>query len=119
MSRCGAKSRNRQSIRRHRGSATAPGYEKIELRPEVPAAGIDRVSISCESVRGTITSQWRKQANGLEMEITVPPNATGVVYVPASEKAKVTSNATRGAGKRDGGRVVYEVGSGRYQFSVR
>jgi hypothetical protein len=61
--------------------------------------------------------------------VTVPANATGRVYVPAHRPEAVTE---AGAGKAvaaaeaasvrlvgvEGDRVVYEVGSGRYQFRV-
>ncbi len=61
----------------------APGYASIEFRPEIPRAGLDRVSASYESVRGTVATSWRRTAAGLELDVTVPANATGRVYVPA------------------------------------
>jgi hypothetical protein len=61
--------------------------------------------------------------------VIVPANATGRVYLPASNAKAVTEG---GDGKTvivdkadsvkyigvEGGRLVYEVGSGRYQFHV-
>lgn len=109
--------------------ALEPGYRKIEFKPEIPASGLDHVSASYESVRGTVAARWRLTASGLELDITVPANATGRVYVPAPGPQAVTEV---GGGKAvaadkatsvklagvEGGRVVYEVGSGRYQFRV-
>jgi alpha-L-rhamnosidase len=112
--------------------AVAPGYRRIEFRPEVPPAGLDSVTASYESVRGTVATRWKRAADGLELDVTVPPNATGVVYVPAASAAAVTEvgsgralpaasapsvRLVRAAAER--GRVVYEVGSGHYQFRVR
>jgi len=106
-----------------------PGYRKIEFRPNVFARGSDSVSASYESVRGTVSVRWKRSANDLELDATVPPNATGVVYVPAKSAAMVRevggatsivasrAESVRLIGVRDG-RVVYEVGSGTYRFRV-
>jgi alpha-L-rhamnosidase len=107
----------------------APGYAKVEFAPEIPARGLDRVSASHESVRGTVASAWRRTAGGLELEITVPPNATGRVLVPAASPEQVTESgegralpAEKATSVRlvgvERGRVVYETGSGRYVFRV-
>ncbi|HEY8231359.1 MAG TPA: family 78 glycoside hydrolase catalytic domain [Vicinamibacteria bacterium] len=106
-----------------------PGYRKIEFRPEIPATGLDSVAASYESVRGTVATRWRRTASGLELEVTVPPGATGRVYVPASGPSRITESAggTRIAAERApsvklggeaDGRVIFEVGSGRYHFEV-
>jgi alpha-L-rhamnosidase len=105
------------------------GYATIEFKPQIPASGLDRVSASYDSVRGTIASSWQRSPTGLKLDVTVPAGATGKVYVPAPS-ARVVSEVGAGraiaaasaAGVRyvgvEGGRVVYEVGSGRYQFRV-
>jgi alpha-L-rhamnosidase len=106
-----------------------PGYAEIEFRPEIPTQGLDRVQASYESVRGRVATRWRRAGGGLELDVTVPPTATGRVYVPASRPESV---AEIGSGRPvtaaeapsvallgvEGDRVVYEVGSGRYQFRV-
>ena len=108
---------------------TAPGYRTIEFAPHIPASGLDRVSASHESVRGTVAAAWRRTAGGLELDVTVPATATGRVRVPAPGPESVTEvgeGRSVAAGTAtgvtlvgvDAGRVVYEVGSGRYQFRV-
>jgi alpha-L-rhamnosidase len=91
-------------------------------------AGLDSVAASIETVRGRVATRWRRSAGGLELDVTVPPTATGRVHVPASSAAAVAEigggrmAADRADGVRlvgtDGGRVVYEVGSGTYRFRV-
>jgi alpha-L-rhamnosidase len=106
----------------------APGYAQIEFRPRLPAAGLQRVKASYESVRGLVACSWRRTDAGLELDVTVPPNATGRVHVPAPRPEAVTetgggrvaadeARAVRLVGVEEGA-VVYEVGSGRYQFRV-
>jgi alpha-L-rhamnosidase len=105
------------------------GYRTIEFRPQIPPAGLDGVSASYESIRGTVATRWRRVGTGLELDVTVPPNATGRVAVPASRARDVTEV---GSGRAvvaeaapavtfvgvEGDRVLYDVGSGRYQFRV-
>jgi alpha-L-rhamnosidase len=105
------------------------GYRRIEFRPEIPAAGLDFVAASYESVRGAVETAWRRTSEGLELDVTVPPNAEGRVLVPAPGPESVTETlggAAVAAGRApsvtfvgvEGGRVVYDVGSGRYRFRV-
>ena len=106
------------------------GFARIAFHPEIPT-GLDSVSVSYESVRGTVASAWRQTPNGLELEVTVPPTAVGVVHVPAAHpESLVQIDAGRGSNAGDGanptlrllggtdGRVIYEVGSGTYRFRV-
>ena len=76
-----------------------------------------------------MATRWQRTPAGLELDVTVPANATGRVYVPASRPEAVTETgggatvaaalapAVRLVGV-EGGRVVYDVGSGHYQFRV-
>jgi alpha-L-rhamnosidase len=107
----------------------APGYAVVEFRPEIPQAGLDHVQASYDSVRGTVACAWRRSASGLELSVTVPPNAVGRVHVPAPGPQAVSEAgegralpAAQARGVRlvgsSAGRVVYEVGSGRYVFRV-
>ena len=67
-----------------------PGYEEIEFKPLIAEdARLNTASASYDSVRGTVKSAWRRTAGGIRMDITVPPNATGRVYVPGTDPTKV------------------------------
>jgi alpha-L-rhamnosidase len=107
----------------------APGYATIEFKPEIPTSGLDHVSASYESVRGTVATSWRRTPAELELDVTVPANAIGRVYVPARKPELVTepgggrvAAADKAKGVKlvgiEGDRIVYEVGSGLYQFRV-
>ncbi len=94
-----------------------PGYKQIAFAPTVPA-GLDHAEASYESVRGRIVSSWRREGSTLTLDVTVPPNAGGIVYVPAAAPDNITvANATF-MGKQ-GARLVYRLESGSYRFTVR
>jgi alpha-L-rhamnosidase len=103
---------------------TAPGYRRIVLKP-VPLAGIDHVRAWRQTMAGRIESQWRREKGQWAWEISIPVGATATVYVPATDSAKVTESgkpAKEAAGlkflRQENGAVVYEAGSGKYDFRV-
>ncbi|MET0555714.1 MAG: family 78 glycoside hydrolase catalytic domain [Vicinamibacteria bacterium] len=107
----------------------SPGYGTIEFRPGVSADARGPVAATYESVRGTVAARWQRTDAGFELDVTVPPTATGVVYVPAPGAAAVTEIGGRGtiaAGRAEGvtlrgvegDRVVYAVAAGSYRFRV-
>lgn len=109
--------------------ALEPGYKKIEFRPSIPS-GLAHSAASYDSVRGRISARWRKAHDHLELEVTVPPNASGVVHVPATDPDQVFEvgggtwkKAAHAHGVKflgvEAGRVIYGVGSGTYEFRVR
>ena len=106
-----------------------PGYGTIEYRPGISASDRGPVAATFESVRGRIATRWQRTDAGFELDVTVPPTATGLVHVPAAGAAAVTEVGTgtsmpadraRGVTLRgvEGDRVVYQVGSGDYKFRV-
>jgi alpha-L-rhamnosidase len=99
-----------------------PGYREILIRPVFPR-GLTFVSSSLRTVMGEIVTRWRVQ-DGLVLEITIPANATAVVYVPATDFRQVKESgrpATQAAGVRflrmEDGCALFSVGSGSYQFT--
>lgn len=101
-----------------------PGYHKILIRPSFPKE-LTWVKCSVQTVMGKIVSNWNTQ-NGLVQEITIPPNATAVVYVRAESAEQVGESgmpATKAPGVKflqvENGEAVFSVGSGSYRFTVR
>jgi alpha-L-rhamnosidase len=73
---------------------------------------------------GEIVSSWKVQ-NGLIQEVTIPPNATAVVYVPAIDAAQIREGgrpARQAKGvhllRMENGFALFSVGSGSYRFTV-
>jgi alpha-L-rhamnosidase len=86
------------------------------------------VKATYESVRGQIVSAWRKTPDAVEVEVVVPPNARGRIHLPAAaeilETGSGTSMPAAGApgvtqAATEPGRVVFDVGSGHYQFTLK
>lgn len=107
----------------------APGYGAVAFRPGVSKDDAGPVAAWHDSVRGRVATRWQRTATGFELDVTVPPTATGLVYVPARDGDTVTEIASGSAlpadrapgvtrRGREGDRVVYEVGSGAYRFRV-
>jgi alpha-L-rhamnosidase len=106
--------------------ALEPGYGKIAFRPVFPK-GLDRLDASYESIRGLIALSGRRSAGGLELDVTVPPNAVGWVYLPATDPDRVALlegdrlvsthevQFVRRIGEQDG-RILFQAGSGTYRF---
>jgi alpha-L-rhamnosidase len=97
-----------------------PGYRTIEIKPEIPSDGLDDVSASYESIRGRVAVRWQRLESRLDLEVMVPPNASGRLYVPALKRENVVESG--GPGIKfigiEGNRLVYTIGSGGYKFRV-
>ncbi len=63
------------------GLPVHPG--ELAVEPGLHAAG------QRHAVRGEIASSWEQVSGGLKLDVKIPPNATGVVYVPGTDPAKV------------------------------
>ena len=98
-------------------SPSGIGYDHVVIQPRWNAT-LDSVRAVYHSVRGTITSAWRKQPNGaVVVSVTIPANTSGEVRLPAwSEKGVSAPGATfRGM---QAGRAVFTITSGTYRFTV-
>ena len=107
------------------GITQAPGsigYEKIVIKPQ-PVGNITWCKTSYKSVRGEIRSDWSIKNGSFQLDVTLPPNTSDQVYIPAKSADGVTESG-RLAGTAPGvhflrmqdGYAVYKVGSGTYHF---
>jgi hypothetical protein len=114
--------------------AGAPGFEHVVIDPVVPA-DLEWAEGSVDTVRGQVASRWERTADGLDLVVTIPWNATGTVRVPdrgddsvtLSESGRRIWNDGAVSGPlpdgiksvtRDDDAVVLDVGSGTYRFSM-
>jgi alpha-L-rhamnosidase len=111
-----------------------PGYRHIRIEPQV-TRDLTSASATVGSVRGNVTSSWSHEPGVITLQVEVPVNSTASVSIPQDpemtniaihegdhtvwEKGQfVEGTAGVTAGKLDGKRVVFEVGSGHYAFRV-
>jgi len=108
-----------------------PGYRRIVIRPGPPPAAdrtpppIRWVTAEYDSIRGRIASKWSVEDDGFHLEVTIPPNTTAVVMIPAPAAAAVNESG-RPAGssgdvrflRQEDDRAVFAVKSGSYRFQV-
>jgi alpha-L-rhamnosidase len=102
-----------------------PAWGHVIIRPS-PGGGLTRARGAYESIRGPIAVAWQQEYGALTLDVSIPPNVTATVFVPAKDVAGV-SESGRPARNAEGvsftrmedGAAVFEVGSGRYQFAVK
>jgi alpha-L-rhamnosidase len=100
------------------------GFKRIMFKPQL-LPGLRWARATYRSMHGLITSHWRREGERLLWDITVPPNTTATVYLPAADAAAVTESGQplesvpeiQVVG-RQGDYVVLEVASGRYWLSA-
>jgi alpha-L-rhamnosidase len=102
-----------------------PGFKHILMQPQL-VGDLKFVKASHRSPFGIIESEWQRSGDNFDWRITVPPNSTATVYLPASSVSQITEggkNLEKVKGlkflKLEGGRAVLEVGSGSYHFVSR
>ena len=102
-----------------------PGFKHIIFRPRL-VGDLKWVNASHISSYGAVRSRWSLTGDKLRWHITVPPNTTATVYVPADRKSFVhegTEQASKSPGirliRRERHAVILEVGSGDYEFASR
>ena len=111
----------------------APGFRRIEIRPYV-VGDLTHAEASIKTVRGVISSSWKRTDDSFVLEVEIPANSTARVSVPmfGFEKGVITEGGktvwkdvsyvsgvagVNGAG-RDVDWVTFDIGSGHYCFEL-
>ncbi len=115
----------RQYLAGIRPDPETQGFARIIIRP-TPVGDLTWVRASYESVRGTIRSAWKKEGGELTLDMTIPPNTTATVYVPAADAGHVTEGGKpleKAEGvkilRTEAGSVVMAVESGTFRFAAK
>ena len=100
----------------------AAGYKHSLIQPQ-PGGGLTQVRASLQTPFGELVSAWQLSETDFKLQVTVPPNTTATVRIPASKLTQVTESgkslkSVRGitSTKLKGKGVIIEVGSGTYAF---
>lgn len=78
------------------------GLREIEIRPYVPA-DMDFVKVSCETVNGTVGSEWRKEDGKVRYRISIPANMRARLRLGGENRKE---------------EICREVTSGEYEFLI-
>lgn len=105
-------------------NAAAPGFEKIIIKPQ-PLKDLAWAKGNYQSVRGNIVSDWKKEGSKFLLEVTIPPNTTSEVWLPAKENESITESGKPIKEVKElnllhyeNGFAVVSTGSGKYNFRV-
>ena len=100
----------------------AEGFDRIVLRPNV-TGDLTWVRAGYDSARGPLHSAWRAEGGSFDWRLTLPPNVTAEVHVPARRGTVVREGEVPAEKalacrllRREECSAVYLVGSGRYRF---
>jgi alpha-L-rhamnosidase len=97
----------------------AYGMNKVIFRMR-PVGGLTHVLAACETLRGTIGSEWTVQNGKLSWTVQLPPNTRGEVNVPAAMNDTVTLDGKMlDKGLWRDGFFRTPIGSGMHVFKVR
>jgi alpha-L-rhamnosidase len=93
---------------------SAVGFKKIWMEPSFPEK-LDYVNASYISPYGKIESRWKRDADKLAWDITVPANSTATVKLPSrfDIKADTIQPGINSVTNIDGS-IIIELGSGKY-----
>jgi alpha-L-rhamnosidase len=101
-----------------------PGFKHIVMKPH-PVDDLKFVRASYHSVRGLIASEWHQSPDTFDWRITIPPNTTATIFIPATNAERVTESgkpAREAEGvefiRREKDRAVFRIRSGEYHFAV-
>ena len=96
-----------------------PGYEKFIIHPFFPNEGLNSVSASVQTIKGEISSRWKRNGDQIKLEITIPANSEGTIKLPHSFRNLTINNIP--LHKRENiilqkkeANICFELGSGNY-----
>ena len=100
-----------------------PGFKHIILRPQ-PVGDLRSVNAAHVSLYGKIISRWKIEGSDFHWDITVPPDTTATVFIPAKYAAAVSEGgmpAEKSPGlkflRREDGAAVFSAISGQYSLA--
>lgn len=93
-----------------------PGFKHSIIKPNL-VNEIDFVNTKFNSVYGEIRSDWKLENGEFKLQVSIPPNTTASVYIPAGNKNEVTVDNSNAIRKEFINNLLhFEVSSGDYQF---
>lgn len=95
-------------------------FNQIRISPQV-VGDLTFAETTYQSAYGKIATNWKKTANGFEIEVEIPVNTTAMLCLPVSSNRNnivEESNSKFVPVETVNGRMKISIGSGRYKFKV-
>jgi hypothetical protein len=99
-----------------------PGFKKIIIKPQI-AGDLPAACVSYASPYGRIVSKWKREGSVLTLDVTIPPNTSATVYIPANDARSVTEGGKPVEQaesvkllRSEGSSAVFTVRAGSYHF---
>ena len=99
-----------------------PGFKHIIMDPVI-TGDLKFVKATYQSVYGLVASAWNIKDGKFIWEISIPPNTTATVYIPAKSENDVKEGRKKASDVKgvryqrvENGKTIYEIGSGDYRF---
>ena len=97
----------------------SPGFKEIVVHPRLDAR-MTAARAEYDSIYGKIISDWKGTPAGpFSLSVTIPPNTSAKVFLPAIAGAHVTEDGSPVEGQPEGGSYFVRIGSGSYNFEVK
>ncbi|MCE5347258.1 MAG: glycoside hydrolase family 78 protein [Bacteroidales bacterium] len=112
---------------------TTTGYKHIHIQPYIPK-GLSFVDASLNTVAGKIGSSWKQEPGAFRLTVSIPANSTSSINIPlldfkdiiVSESGKkiweketfIPGTDGIKAGRIEGQYLVFNTGSGKYEFTI-
>lgn len=101
-----------------------PAFKHIIITPQ-PDDQLTFADTTYDSIHGPIETHWRRTGNHLKLSVTIPANTTATVMLPSSSLLDGIRSGREGE-KQSGakfsglrwGKVVFDTGSGTYNFET-
>ncbi|MFI2205675.1 alpha-L-rhamnosidase C-terminal domain-containing protein [Streptomyces sp. NPDC020192] len=119
---------------------TSTAYASLRIRPYIPSAAVnsrvpkdtqdtdlapatlDHVSASIDTVRGRVSSEWRRRPDGrIDLAVTVPYNTEAEIWVPTQGRPVTAPRdvvLVRDDTSGDAAYKVYRARAGAYRFNA-
>ena len=102
-----------------------PGFRHVLIHP-YPAGDLTFVKASHESLYGKIAASWKRDGGAFTLSVSIPPNTSATVWMPAKDTASVTESGHPVAHARgvkflrtEGDSALFEIESGDYMFQTK
>ena len=105
-------------------NAAEPAYKKIIIKPQ--PGELHWAKGDYQSIYGLIKSDWKKDGDIFQLQVSIPPNTTAEIWLPAKENAVITEGGKEISSvneirllRFEKGYAVIAVGSGKYELLAK